>query len=318
MLRLPGPYPAQTLKAKLQRRIRRIAQSTHLLRTPIAIAAVIAVIAAICLYTVRGLYAKSSGMFQGIYVEAIGATMDIVVFGIVIAAFDLVRRRRLEISQQIELIDDFKKWDSDEARHRIAGAIRRLNRLGRTAIDFRGIEISNFSFAGNDIKSIAGSTFYDGTWGTRGRADNVKLDKVDFGSVDCRNVTFSAFNPLSPAIEAVVFASLKNCTFTDANLSGACFRGASLMWSDEPPEDIVELVEMEDGQIASYQKYYGPFDGADLTGASFREVVFQYADFRGAENINHCEFLGSQGLVTCVFDNAEVKSRVLEAARGEM
>ena len=85
-------------------------------------------------------------------------------------ALVIVRRdRRRETVSQHELIDDFKKWDSEEARHRIAGAVRRLNRLGQTAIDFVGMETTGLSFPAHDIGSIAGSAFYAGAWGSAGR-----------------------------------------------------------------------------------------------------------------------------------------------------
>ena len=121
--------------------------------------------------------------------------MDIVVFGILLAFLTSMTERRREITRQMELIDDFKKWDSDEARHRIAGAIRRLNKLNRTAIDFSGIEISNFRFRWLEIRSIAGSTFYDGSWGTWSGKDQVTLTEVDFANVDCRDVIFPNSTP---------------------------------------------------------------------------------------------------------------------------
>ena len=110
------------------------------------------------------MYETLSDIFQGIYIEASGAVMDIVVFGIIIAWLTSRKDQNQEITRQMELIDDYKKWDSDEARYRIAGAIRRLNKLNCTAIDFSGIEMSDFRFRWLEIESIAGSTFYDGSW----------------------------------------------------------------------------------------------------------------------------------------------------------
>ena len=56
--------------------------------------------------------------------------MDIVVFGIIVALFASITSRRREIAEQMNLIDDYKKWDSDEARFR--STVRAL-RSGRTS-----------------------------------------------------------------------------------------------------------------------------------------------------------------------------------------
>lgn len=226
-----------------------IVQGTRWLKLwlePIWFAIVLAVMSVACLYVVGRWYEEFSDMYQGIFVEAVGAVMDITVFGIIITLFVSIRDRRLEISRQVELIDDFKKWNSEEARHRIAGAVRRLNRLGRTEIDFNGIEISHFSFQLHGITTIAGSTFYDGSWYTIGGRDIVKLEDVDFSGVDCRNVIFSKLNPFSGL--GRVFASFKDCNFVNAQLSGALFRGAYLEWSDGPPEETGEWEDVGDGQ----------------------------------------------------------------------
>ena len=69
----------------------------------------IAVIAVANLYLFEAVYDKIGDMYQGIYIEAAGATMDIVVFGIIIAVFESLRRKRVDIKRQTEIIDDFKK-----------------------------------------------------------------------------------------------------------------------------------------------------------------------------------------------------------------
>ena len=282
---------------------------------PIPTAIAIAVAIILLLWAFSGWYGDDLGeIFRGIYIEAGGAVMDIVVFGILLAFLTSMTERRREITRQMELIDDFKKWDSDEARHRIAGAIRRLNKLDRTAIDFSGIEISNFRFRWLEIRSIAGSTFYDGSWGTWSGRDQVTLTEVDFANVDCRDVIFSKFNPLSGFDLSAHFATFKDCNFVGAELQGAVFRGAYLEWSEESPEEIGKWEDMGDGNGAYIQTHYPPFDRADLKGASFEDVVFRNADFRNAKNIQECTFSGARGLDECLFDNEEVREQILRKA----
>ncbi len=287
---------------------------------PIIIAAALAVILALVLWFLSTWYGEHPGeISRGIYIEATGALMDIVVFGFVLALLALWTNRRrersLSITRQKELVDDFKKWDADEARHRIAGALRRLNHLGSTKIDFSGLELSDFSFGWHEIESIEGSTFYDGSWGTRSGKDRVTLERVDFTKVDCRNVVFSKFNPFASLGIRLRFATFKDCYFLDSRLQGAVFRGAHLEWSEEPPQEMGEWLDTGDGDMAFRQIYWPPFDNADLNGASFENVHFLNADLRGALNVQDCSFTGAEGLDTCLFDDEDVKKRVLEAAK---
>ena len=88
---------------------------------PIFIAATLAMFAILLLWILSPLYGGQPGeIFQGIYIEATGAAMDIIVFGVVLALLvywtNRRRERTLDIARQIELIDDFKKWNADEAR----------------------------------------------------------------------------------------------------------------------------------------------------------------------------------------------------------
>ena len=287
---------------------------------PIFIAATLALLAILLLWTLSPLYSGQPGeIFRGIYIEATGAAMDIIVFGIVLALFvyytNLRRERTLDIARQKELIDDFKKWNVDEARYRIAGALRRLNRLRCTKLDFSGLELSDFSFEWHEIESIEGSTFYDGSWGTLSRRDKVTLERVDFAGLDCTNVVFSKFNPFSRLGIRLQFATFRDCNFRDARLHGAVFRGAHLEWSQKPPDEMGEWIEMEDGERDFHQTYWPPFDNVDLKGVSFQDAYFKNADFRDVQNILDCWFSGAAGLDDCLFDNDEVKRRVQEAAQ---
>ena len=284
-------------------------------RQPVPMAIAIAAILILLLWILSGWYGGAPGeILRGIYIEAGGAVMDIVVFGIVIAWLTSRRSQDQQITRQMELIDDYKKWNSDEARYRIAGAIRRLNRLNRTDIDFSGIELSEFRFRWLEIESIRGSTFYDGSWGTWSGKDNVALTNVDFAHVDCRDVVFSKSNAFSGFDLPWRLATFTDCNFRGARLQGAVFRGARLKRSNKPPEEMGEWVDMDDGDRVFHQFYYPPFDEADLKGASFEDVLFENADFRGARNIEECSFVGAKGLDDCLFDSDEVKEEVLRKA----
>ena len=115
------------------------------------IAAGIAIIMAAVLLFLSSWYGTLSEILQGVYIEAGAAVMDIVVFGIIIAWLKSKLSHNQEIAKKMELIDDFKKWGSDEARYRIAGAIRRLNKLKHTVVKFSGLELDGFDFRWHEI-----------------------------------------------------------------------------------------------------------------------------------------------------------------------
>ena len=280
---------------------------------PVVFASCLVVIAIVMLSLLRIWYDGWDGLWQGVFVEATGATMDLAVFGILVALVAARRERNREIGTQEDLIDDFKKWDSDEARYRIAGSVRRLNRLGRTSIDFAGIEISDFSFSNHDLKSIAGSKFYDGTWmGSRVR---IVLKDIDFSLVDCRDVVFTAYDPSNWLGLRQRPSIIRDCWFGGARLEGATFRGAKIEWSDNPPAEVGHWESTQEGESDFIQSYSPPFDRADLSGVSFEDVEFRNADFREAYNLRECQFAGSSGLEEALFDNGQDKEWALLSAR---
>ena len=283
------------------------------LESPVVFALCLVVIAVAMLALSHIWYGGWDELWQGVYVEATGATMDLAVFGILIALVAARRERNREIGAQEDVIDDFKKWDTEEARYRIAGSVRRLNRRGRTSIDFAGIELSDFSFRNHDINSIAGSRFYDGTVG--GSSGKTVLKNVEFSLVDCRDVVFTAFNPsdwLGLSHRPSIF---RDCWFGGAKLEGATFRGAKIEWSDEPPAEIGHWDSTQEGEPVYIPYYCPPFDGTDLAGVSFEDVEFRNADFREAYNLRECRFAGSSGLEEAWFDSEEDKDWALRSAR---
>ena len=182
----------------------------------------------VSLWSLRQDYFGFGEINQGIYIEAWGTVFDILLIGIILTFFTFVRDRTERIKRYLEEIDDFKKWDSEEARLRIAGNIRRLMKLGKTDIDFSGIVLRNFSFGEHDIESLKGATFSLGMRLDKFSKNQTKLENVKFFGVDCRGVVFSK--------NVGEFAGLglvgENLAFTGANLNGACFNGAKLTWTD--------------------------------------------------------------------------------------
>lgn len=246
-----------------------------------------------------------------------GVTMEVFFVLIIFAMFEYWRNRREANERQREIIDDYKRWDSPDAAHRIAGAARRLNRSKQSKINFSGLQLSGFSFSKSGIGNLEGSVFYDGSWGEPFADGSVILRGVSFDHVKCRGVVFSSSHPFDGlGIDLFSYAQYTDCTFVKATLRESVFNGATLSWANPPPQSLFEEDRDEDtGEVRPFQVKYGPFDGADLTWASFRGVRFANADFRGADGLATVDFYRATGLDTAFFDSDEVREKVLQAVK---
>jgi hypothetical protein len=80
-------------------------------------------------------YKYSEDFSKNILIEAHGMLFDILVIGIFIFALHKLGEKKIEIKRYKEEISDFRFWESDEAKFRIIGNIKRLNDNGITDID---------------------------------------------------------------------------------------------------------------------------------------------------------------------------------------
>lgn len=272
---------------------------------------------ALCAALTVGLQWIGHYEWADLWPELGGMSFDIFFILIVFAFFEHRRARSVEIERQRETIDDYKRWDAPEARLRIAGAIRRLNRKGITALNLSGAKLSDFRFAEMGIPSLVGSSFYDGSWGDPHHVGDVTLSRVEFSHVDCSDVCFSPYDPFEALSLAFSHASFTDCTFTNATLTGARFNGAELAWSEAPPESLYDYEEGEDGQSYSIPTGYGPFHDVSLEGVAFRAVKFKNADFRGATDIEKADFFRATGLEDALFYGDDKQAALASASRPE-
>ncbi|MER9726680.1 MULTISPECIES: pentapeptide repeat-containing protein [unclassified Mesorhizobium] len=234
---------------------------------------------------------------QGVYVEAWGTLFDIIFVVLLIGWFELRRERKQHIERYSEEIDDYKRWDTEEARVRIAGNLRRLSKLGVTAFDLRGITLRDFSFFQNRITKLRGTVF--NTNSISGLANfGTVLDNVDFSATDCVGVVFSK-GMLGGTLFGIKGTNLR---FLQTNLVNATFDGATLEWTDFKPNEDDWFEVIDDDPQNRAQVYAPPFEDAELAGASFRNANLLNADFRYAKGLEFVNFSGTKGLETCFFD----------------
>lgn len=249
------------------------------------------------------------------WIEFWGLTFDVAIILIFVEFLRERRERKDRILRLHETIEDYKCWNSEEAGYRIAGAMRRLERLGETKFDLSGWKVQKFEFKSNGIRSIKGSTFYDGWWANFHKPSKASLQGVNFGWVDCEDVTFSN-SDLRGMTRMALGTELKDCLFCAASLQNAKFDFAKLTWSNPPIlEQYEEVGENSDGSPIIDQIVFSPFHQANIEGTSFKNVAFVNADFRDVENIDKAIFEGATGLETCLFDTEEDKQTVLKSAK---
>lgn len=253
---------------------------------------------------------------ENIWTEFWGLIFDVLVILVGFGIIQHRKQRRDDIARHSEVIEDLKRWSGEEAKHRVLGAMRRLNRLGETNFELSGAHLKGATFTGYGIKSIAGSTLSSGAWGGNDELTASSFEDVDFSRLDARGVVFEETAPLRSGQKIMwlgLRATYKNCDFWETDLSNAKFDGAVLTWTNAPPDSLEEQVDEEpDGRPVYAKVARGVFAEVDLSNTSFKFCTFDKADFREAFNVEGADFSGAEGLDTCVFDDDDLKKKIIQ------
>jgi len=248
------------------------------------------------------------------WVEFWGLIFDVIVIVVILGIVQLRQEKKATIARQHETIEDYKRWNSEEAVFRVAGALRRLNRLGVAKVDLSGANLSDMNLSELGVESIAGSVIGGGA-GLEAYATS-KFERCDFFNVDCRGTRFSR-NYLNMIGQAEFY----DCSFYssaasgDDLFSGAVFDGATLSWSREPIDDIYSHEGYnDDGSPILLQEVFTGFMDTDISQISFRRCKLKNADFRGCSGVEQADFHHAQGLESCKFDTDELKELVIKKA----
>jgi len=247
-------------------------------------------------------YGSLDEYWKGVATNTAAGFIDIVLVAVGFGVYEQFRRRNDDIARMRERIEDVKRFDDQRAHSILGASMRGLARFGLTDIDLRGAHLTDFSFPGNGVSSIAGAVVSDGFYASAEMKNFAQLRSVQFTGVNCDGVSFGKGN--------LSFAALDDCSFYGASLVGATFDGIKMHWSADKvladEADWDELIDEADDGAPIYAQVYSPaFEDADLTHASFKGVRFQHADFRRARNLDKANFEGAHGLETCFFDDGQ-------------
>jgi len=148
--------------------------------------------------------------WKDVLVEGYGFLLDMLVFGIFILWLNKKKERSLLIKSYENEIDDFRNWESDEAKHRIAGCIKRLNREGVTRIDcsFCFLKGVNLSKAELQVSDFSGANLEGAI------LENVNFEEAIFFGTNLKG------------------ANLNNVNFKGAGINYTCLEGATIEGTD--------------------------------------------------------------------------------------
>lgn len=218
--------------------------------------------------------------WNGILVEANGMAFDLLVFGILLSVYEVLREKRDKIERLYEEIDDYRGWDEKEATYRIVGAIRRLNKLGKSRLGL------NLCFLQN------------------ARLSNLNLSGTQMNATNLRGADFHNTNLSWTSIEAT---TIYKANFREANLTSARMVLASVEANNSD-----EMFYFPTGNDSIQKLGYGrkdttvDFEKCNLTKAELHLAKLMGANFKGAILIK--AELNGANLSSANFQDADLRN----------
>lgn len=181
---------------------------------------------------------------DGLLIEAHGMLFDILIIGVFILWLNRLGERRIELQRYKDEIDDFRHWESDEAKYRIVGNIKRLNRLNISAINLmycylyeaifpslnlQGAKLQYANLEGAELKgaNLEGANFW------RTKLQNAYLWYAKLQGANLREAVLQGAD--------LTGANLQLADLYDANLQGANFCETDLTFALINLEQIAKV-----------------------------------------------------------------------------
>lgn len=175
------------------------------------------------------------GYSSDVLVEAHGLLFDLIVFGILLTSYEAIKNAlqkdeddKSAIDRYNEEIDDFRDWNSQEAKIRVRGNIRRSNKLGNTKFDLFSINLSLIEL--RKVR-LTGSSLTDTIF------SGCNLENSYFDDTTSTSAKFIGKNTflLNANFQR---AELQYVEFTEAYLNGADFKNSRLSSIDFRRADL--------------------------------------------------------------------------------
>jgi len=174
--------------------------------------------------------------FHDIIVEAHGLIYDLIFFGILIAIYDSSRNKKNQIDRLKEEIEDYRKWEKEEATHKILGNIRRLSDLGVTEFNLnecylKNADLSDYNFT-NSYFSLAkmnnSSLVRSNLQNTKMIATNLENSYLTKTSLENANLEYANLKETKLTLTNFKNANLSSTNFAKAIIVCCDFEGANM------------------------------------------------------------------------------------------
>lgn len=169
--------------------------------------------------------------WHDVIVESHGMLFDLFVFGIVLSIYEWFRERKEQterilkakyekIERLHEEIDDYRGWREQEAAYRIAGAIRRLNRVEVYKVNLSECYLVN---ANLEVVNLQNANLLEA------ELQGAKLNSANLSGADLMYASLRGAQLRNAIIKQ---SDLSETSLADAILEAANFQGSSLRCAD--------------------------------------------------------------------------------------
>ncbi len=233
---------------------------------------------------------NTESFLENLAAEAHGMIFDLLVIGWFMFWLQRQGERRLRANRYREEIDDFLGWNTAEAALRIAGNVRRLNRLGVTSkltlteahlkgAGLSGAHLSEADLWGAELTgAILGGAQLDGANMAGARLQSANLERAQLHGADLRGSDLTE-------------ASLERAHLENADLRAADLTGCDLQFASLPSAQLERAclfranlrgARLDRANLRGAILERANLQGAHLNGADLRDCTLEGADFTDA------------------------------------
>ncbi len=233
---------------------------------------------------------NTQSFLENIAAEAHGMIFDLLVIGWFMFWLQRQGERRLRANRYREEIEDFLGWNTAEAALRIAGNVRRLNRLGVTrrltlteahlaGAGLSGAHLSETDLWGADMTgAMLGGAHLDGCNIAGATLQGANMERAELHGADLRGSNLTE-------------ASLERAHLEHADLRAADLTGCDLQFAALPSAQLERAclfranlrgARLDRANLKGALLERANLQGAHLNGADLRDCALEGADFSDA------------------------------------
>lgn len=182
----------------------------------------------------------NESFWENILVEAHGMLFDILILGILFAWFAQGGEKQKNIKRYREEIEDYRGWHADEAKYRIIGNIKRLNREGVTKINLASTYLQRASLIGVNLNeaNLIGANLQDAIL----NGANLNKAKLSGANLEKAELLGTQLDEALLFRTVLIETQLQGASFKNANLGLADLTNASLDFVNLSGADLSKTI----------------------------------------------------------------------------